>query len=60
NPLCELALTPGHFYQITWTTRAGRNYSNHYYLGAEENSFEDYIDALTKAGYGEKEKTKSK
>ncbi len=59
NSLCGLSLTPGHFYQITWTTRAGRNYSNHYYFSSEDNSFEAYSEALAKAGYGENEKPKA-
>lgn len=53
NRLTEITLTPGHFYQITWTTRAGREYTNHFFMRDETNDFDAYMDALTKAKYNE-------
>ena len=53
SELCDVTLTPGHFYQIVWTTRAGRTYTNHYFFSSETNDFDAYVDALAKAGYTE-------
>ncbi|MBP5312953.1 MAG: hypothetical protein J6112_09000 [Clostridia bacterium] len=51
--LCPVNPVPGHFYQITWTTRAGRTYTNHFYRSSDVNDYASYSSALLEAGYGD-------
>ncbi len=58
SSLSSLTLTPDHFYQITWTTRAGRTYTNHFFAAGDSCTLKDYLAAMAAAGYEEPDKNR--
>ena len=49
----ELLLESKHFYQIVWTPRAGKVYSNHYFTEIADVDYTLYITAIRKTGYND-------
>ena len=54
NEILEnVLLESKHFYLITWTPRAGRTYTNHYFTELPGVDYTTYITALRKASYND-------
>lgn len=54
NEILEnLLLESKHFYQMTWTPRAGKTYTNHFFTELTDIDYTSYISAIRKTGYNE-------